>query len=223
MTPIAITAQDIRRVEFRERLRGYHQGDVDEFLERVASAIETLEEQLRQPQDSSPERPAAPVATSVPSVQSGPRVVGAPGSEQSLRRTLELAQRAADLAVAEAREQGAAIVAAAEAEATAVVDTAEMQARTLTEEAQRDMQVEVTRLEAARDQLRSELEVLARVVDQERDRGRAWLAEVAAVLDRPVVSEPPVSIDPTTGAPPPEGSIEGSIETEGVPPLPPTT
>lgn len=212
MTPIAITAQDIRRVEFRERLRGYHQGDVDEFLERVASAIEQLEEQLRQ--DASGERPGAPIVTSTPSATSSTRVVAAPGSEQSLRRTLELAQRAADLAVQEARDQGGAIVAAAEAEAAAVVDAAEVHARTLTEEAQRDVHAEVTRLEAARDQLRSELEVLARVVDQERDRGRAWLAEVAAVLDRPVVSEPSA-----TGLTP----AEGSIETEGVPPLPPTT
>ncbi|MGH9182177.1 MAG: DivIVA domain-containing protein, partial [Acidimicrobiales bacterium] len=40
MAPVGITAQDIRRVEFRERLRGYHQADVDEFLERVAAAVE---------------------------------------------------------------------------------------------------------------------------------------------------------------------------------------
>jgi cell division initiation protein len=34
---VDVSPQTIRQVEFREKLRGYHQDDVDEFLERVAA------------------------------------------------------------------------------------------------------------------------------------------------------------------------------------------
>jgi cell division initiation protein len=185
-----ISAQDIRRVEFRERLRGYHQGDVDEFLERVAAAVEQLEREVQEATAQAGSRPAdraeAPSPAAVAGPVPAPRAAGAPGSEQSLRRTLELAQRAADLAVQEAREQGAAIVTSAEARAATLVADAEERARIVTDDAQREVRAEVARLEAARDQLRAELDVLARLVDNERERARAWLAEVAAALDRPV-------------------------------------
>ncbi|MGH9155011.1 MAG: DivIVA domain-containing protein [Acidimicrobiales bacterium] len=214
MAPVGITAQDIRRVEFRERLRGYHQADVDEFLERVAAAVEKLEEQLRRTGDAvADDGPATgPVArgltvTPLPKIEPVPisaptRAGGVPGSEHSLRRTLELAQRAADLAVQEAREQGAAIVASAEASAATLVAEADERARTLADDAQRDLRAEVARLEASRDQLRAELDVLARVVDGERERGRAWLAEVAAAIDRPALQPTPDQpLEPAAEAP----------------------
>ncbi|MDP9388795.1 MAG: DivIVA domain-containing protein, partial [Actinomycetota bacterium] len=43
-----VSPQTIRDVEFREKLRGYHQDDVDEFLERVAAGVEILQDRLRQ-------------------------------------------------------------------------------------------------------------------------------------------------------------------------------
>ena len=197
---MGITAAEIRRVEFRERLRGYHQGDVDEFLERVAAAVEEAEARLGAGPPPSrteappprPEAPAAqPEAPEAPEV--APRGPGAPGSEQSLRRTLELAQRAADLAVQEARDQGAAIVAAAEARGAELVADAHEEVRVFTEDRQREVLAEVARLEAARDQLRAELDALARVVDAERERGRAWLAGVADAIERP--APPPAAAD----------------------------
>jgi len=222
MAPLVITAQDIRRVEFRERLRGYHQGDVDEFLERVATAIEELEEQLRQASNGRPGAAVAvPTAAAVaPPVPAAPPAgatprTGAPGSEQSLRRTLELAQRAADLAVQEAREQGSAIVAAAEADAAALVATADEQARVLTEEARRDVAAEVARLEAARDTLLAELEVLAGLVEQERTRGRAWLADVAAAIDQPIAPAP--GDEPHDEPGPPEPPDQGPPPSTPVP------
>src|SRR5207237_344690 len=43
-----ITPRMIRDVVFRERLRGYDEDHVDEFLERVATGVEILQERLRQ-------------------------------------------------------------------------------------------------------------------------------------------------------------------------------
>lgn len=188
-----LSAQDIRRVEFRERLRGYHQGDVDEFLERVAAAVDQLEARLA--------RASSDRAT--PAGAQAARATSSPATEQSLQRTLELAQRAADLAVQEAREQGAAIVAAAEAESSALLAGAEEQARTLMEEAQRDVRAEVARLESARQQLEEEMDVLATIVDEERERARTWLAQVAAALDHPARAPSEVLVRGSEEAPGP--------------------
>ena len=45
---IEVSARTLREVEFREKLRGYNQDDVDEFLERAAAGVELLHDRLRQ-------------------------------------------------------------------------------------------------------------------------------------------------------------------------------
>lgn len=42
-----VSPETIRTVEFRERLRGYNQDDVDQFLERMAAGVEILQQRLR--------------------------------------------------------------------------------------------------------------------------------------------------------------------------------
>ncbi|MGH9065883.1 MAG: DivIVA domain-containing protein, partial [Acidimicrobiales bacterium] len=37
MAGMEVASRTLREVEFRQQLRGYHQDDVDEFLERVAA------------------------------------------------------------------------------------------------------------------------------------------------------------------------------------------
>jgi cell division initiation protein len=46
MADDVVRPDEIREVDFRERMRGYHQEDVDAFLERVARGVEVLEPQL---------------------------------------------------------------------------------------------------------------------------------------------------------------------------------
>jgi DivIVA domain-containing protein len=41
-----LTPQTLREVEFREKLRGYHPDDVDDFLEKVAVAVGELLDRL---------------------------------------------------------------------------------------------------------------------------------------------------------------------------------
>lgn len=215
-----ITAEGIRRVEFRERLRGYNQSDVDEFLERVAGAVERLHEQLREAAAGRPPaslaavdaedgpiervvvRPATLRATPTPAP--APPATGrvpVQSTDDSLRRTLELAQRAADLAVQEARQEGAAIVGAAEARAVAVVADAEDRARLLADEAQTDLRVEVDRLEARSAALQAEVGALVALMDGERTRARTWLAHVtAAVEGRQAGETTPATGDEDAGA-----------------------
>ncbi|MGH9165238.1 MAG: DivIVA domain-containing protein, partial [Acidimicrobiales bacterium] len=217
-----VTAEEIRRVEFRERLRGYNQGDVDEFLERVAGAVERLHERLRQagvtpvvprpvpagddgpvervvvrpaPSKLPPPAPTEAVPTTLPPGAVAPPAAmperPGPGSDESLRRTLELAQRAADMAVQEARQEGAAILGEAEARAAEVVAAAEERARDLADQAQAELRAEVDRLEARSTALQAEVGALVALMDRERFRARTWLSQVGAAVEGQVA--PPVS------------------------------
>ena len=163
-----VSPETIREVEFRERLRGYHQDDVDEFLERVAAGVEILQERLRE----STER----------AVRAEQQAKEALEGDESLRRTLVLAQRTADLAVQEARDQAARIVESAQSQAQATVAQAEEQARRLTHEAETQLRAEVNRLEAAREQLRHDVTALERYLDEERAKAQAALSEAARQL-----------------------------------------
>lgn len=115
-----VSPQTIRAVEFRERLRGYNQDDVDQFLERVAAGIEILQQRLR---DANERAARAEQAKQV-------------DGDDALRRTLALAQQTADLAIQEARDQAARLVERGEEQGRAIVAEAEEQARRLGREAQ---------------------------------------------------------------------------------------
>src|ERR1700722_10101271 len=116
-----VSPKTLREVEFREKMRGYHPEDVDQFLERVAAGIEVLQDRLRQ---------------AIERAQRAEQAASeAGGNDDALRRTLLLAQRTADMAVQEAREQAARVVASAEQQAQSLLGEAEQQVRNLVAEA----------------------------------------------------------------------------------------
>jgi DivIVA domain-containing protein len=164
-----IAASTLREVEFREKLRGYNPDEVDEFLERVAVGIEALEERLR--------------AATERALRAEQRLAELPEDDGELRRTLVLAQRAADLAVKEANDQAAAIVARAEARARAMIEQAEQVARRRGEEAEAQLRVEVERLRAARDDLLADVGALEEHLARARERAREAVAEAARFID----------------------------------------
>lgn len=174
-----VSPNTIREIEFREKLRGYNQDDVDEFLERVAAGLEILQERLREATER-----ALRAEQQAREVFDG---------DDSLRRTLGLAQRTADLAVQEARDHAARIVEAAEARGLAMAEEAREQARRLAEEAQSQIWADVGRLEAAREQLRQDVVNLATYLEAERDKVESSLLEAAANLRKtvPGASPPP--------------------------------
>ncbi|MGH9151808.1 MAG: DivIVA domain-containing protein, partial [Acidimicrobiales bacterium] len=172
-----VSPQTIRQVEFREKLRGYHQDDVDEFLERVAAGLEILQERLRQATERA--------------VRAEQAVGDRREDDESLRRTLVLAQRTADLAMKEAREQAARLMEEAEKEAAAITADAGAEARRLTDEAQVQAREEVEQLKAARGQLRDEVDQLVRYLDEQRARAKAVLTEAARDLDQALTAPAP--------------------------------
>ncbi len=165
-----VSPKTLREVEFREKMRGYHPEDVDQFLEQVAAGIEVLQDRLRQAVERAQR---AEVAAS----ESG-------GADETLRKTLVLAQRTADMAVQEARDQAARILASAEPQAQSILAEAEERGRRTLEETIAECKAELVRLEANRSQAQQDVETLQRWLDEHKEHLRAALADALAAVDR---------------------------------------
>src|SRR5215216_2691846 len=119
MARMDLTSQVLHDVEFREAKKGYNTQDVDEFLERLAVAVDRQEAQLREAR----QRVAAAegrIADAERRAEDAERRNGGPGvsseADETLKRTLVLAQRTADAAIREAEEQAGRMLAQAEDE-----------------------------------------------------------------------------------------------------------
>lgn len=165
-----VTSKTLREVEFREKMRGYHPEDVDQFLEQAAEAFEALQDRVRQAVERAQRAEAA--------------AADAGGSDETLRRTLVLAQRTADLAVQEAREQAARILSGAEQQAQAMLADAEAHARRLEEDSLNETRAELAKLEATRAQTQQEVDILARWVEEHRSHLTSALQDALAMVER---------------------------------------
>jgi cell division initiation protein len=183
-----VSAQTLREVEFREKLRGYHPDDVDEFLERVAAGVEYLQDRLRQAIERAQRAESRAAETH--------------DGDDALKRTLVLAQRTAEMAVQEARQEADRIATSARAEANAIVAQAEDMARRTIEETQGGIRAELTQLESARDHLRGDISALERHLDQERLRLRASLAEALDTVETTLAPAPPAPETAEVAIPP---------------------
>jgi cell division initiation protein len=171
-----ISSKELREVEFRERLRGYDTTEVDEFLERVAVAVDELHAQLRQMGD----RPApAPVPSRLASED-----------DDTLRRTLILAQRTADMAIREAQEQAEELLENARAEADAALAHAQEAAKRLASDAQRELHEETDRLTGLRDSLRRDVRTLSDLLETERGRLSEALSSALRWIDQGMAPSP---------------------------------
>lgn len=180
-----ISPKVLREVEFRDKMKGYHPDDVDEFLEEVAVGLEVLQDRLRQAVERAQraEQAAADVG----------------GSDDTLRRTLVLAQRTADLAVQEAREQAAKILAQAEQQAQALVTEAEERARRAHETTLNDIRTELARLENTRREREQDVRAITTWVDDHRAHLTSSLQEALDVINRANLLAPAPAL--TTPAP----------------------
>src|SRR5580693_3655991 len=177
----------LRTVEFRQTLRGYHIDDVDEYLERVAVDAEALQEQVRQSGErlkQAAER-IAQLEAMLQEVQLQPQS-SAPVSDDTLQRTLLLAQRFVDQPQAEAEAQARVLVADAEERARRVLGEAEARAKSVTEDTERHLREEITRLETIRAQLAGDVETIGRHMENERNRLRGALSDMLNWVDEHV-------------------------------------
>jgi DivIVA domain-containing protein len=164
----------LRAVTFRTALRGYNVDDVDQFLERVAVGVSEMQLKLDDALARADQAERDKAESTV--------------SDDAVQRTLTLAQRTADMAMQEAKEEAAKLVADARAEAEAIAEAA-----------QRQLRADIERLETARKQLNDDVRAMQQHVDQERARLRGAMSEILRAIDnsarRPVPPPPSTKID----------------------------
>ncbi len=230
MPGMELTAKAIEEAEFRQTFRGYDVDQVDDFLEQVAAGVDALTKQLAAVSTGEPSAAPAPKADAAPVAGDAPAEAAPPvqptagpksieDNTDELRRTLILAQRTADAAIREAKEEAARLVAEArnssnqqiaeadaqakklvadaEAKAAAIVAEAERQALEHSTTSHNRLRAEIEALEGTREQLRSDANVLDRHVEEQRQQLRGTLTELQRLIDDPhsfrLVPPPPVS------------------------------
>lgn len=193
-----VTPQVINEVEFHQKMRGYDPDEVDDFLERVAVAVEQLQQRVVQAEQRAAAAERRPGDAPSRTKDAPPRK--APASEadetEAIRRTLVLAQRTADAAIKEAEEdakrtlQGAQeqvqrLYSEAQDHARKLVIEAESEARKTADETRQRLVKEIIALEETRDSLRADHGILERHLDEQRLRLRSSVGELQRLLDDP--------------------------------------
>jgi cell division initiation protein len=177
--------ETLRTVEFRLGLKGYNVDEVDEYLEKAAVEAESLLEQNRQVSErlrQAGERIAQLEAERREAPAPQP-AAAEPVADETLQRTLLLAQKFVDQTKRDSETEAAEIVANAEERARTTISQAEARAQQLSTEAEQRLRDEVTRLEGMRGQLATDVENMARHLESERNRLRATLSEVLKWVD----------------------------------------
>ena len=151
-----ITPRELRDVEIRAEMRGYNRDDVNDLLERAAATIDAANDRLQQLNDR---------VSSMQNEQGRTRE-----TEDILHRTLLLAQRAADEAVAEATAKSRQMLDEAEMQSRRLVAEAEAEARRKGETERRRLEEEIVELAGRRDALLADVEALTRFEAEYRER-----------------------------------------------------
>lgn len=197
-----VTPQLLHDVEFREAKRGgYNTQDVDDFLERLAVGLERQDASVKEARQRIEAAEARAAEAERRALQAEQRSSETSESDETLKRTLVLAQRTADAAIREAEEQAAKTLSSAQDQAARLLADAqetsararadaEDDARRAQQEARALVQAEMEELEAARDQLHDDVDVLERHLEEQRDRLRHTVRELQMLLDDPSALRP---------------------------------
>ena len=176
-----LTVSTLRDVQFRQSWKGYDTVEVDDFLDSVANGVAVLHQQLA----LALERVDLGAQVAVQTVQTP--VPTRSESDESVRRTLVLAQRAADLVVSEAKSVADRIVADAHSEAAAitgasraVADQAEQQARLKADQIMSEASAMAERHTATR---AAELQFSLENLVEEQGRKRFELEQLRSQVD----------------------------------------
>jgi cell division initiation protein len=175
MTAMEITPRELRDIEIHSEIRGYSRDEVNDLLERAAAAIDASNERATQLQDR---------LTSAQSESGRTRE-----TEDILHRTLLLAQRAADEAVAEATAKSKQMIDEAEMSSRRLVADAETEARRRGDTERRRLEQEIVELAGRRDTLLADVEALTRFEAEYRERMvRALETDLSALRARPTTA-----------------------------------
>jgi cell division septum initiation protein DivIVA len=209
-----ITPRELRDTEIHSEIRGYSRDEVNDLLERAAQAIETSNQRVTQLQDR------------LTSAQS--EAVRTRETEDILHRTLLLAQRAADEAVAEATAKSKQMLDEAEMSSRRLIAESEAEARRKGETERRRLEEEILELAGRRDTLLADVEGLTRFEGEYRERMvRALETDLTQLRTRPTTApgarpEPSdVEIPAEVSASEPEAEAEVDEPAEAAPPARP--
>jgi DivIVA domain-containing protein len=189
----------VRSTGFKLVKRGYDPEEVDAFKEQVAGAVEFAQNQATA-MEARARAAVAKLQEVSQQVQSGAPPTPAPaptssGDTEVISRTLLLAQRTADQAVAEARADADGILGKARDEAGRVLDTARtmaaktvddarFEARRAAEDERVKAENEVQSLLARRDFLLSDVDHLEQYVLAQRERLRDAAVQLQEMVER---------------------------------------
>jgi DivIVA domain-containing protein len=198
-----ITPRELRDTEIKDGMRGYNKDEVNDLLERAAATIEERDARLSQLTDR---------------LQSAQTEAGRTReTEDVLHRTLLLAQRAADEAVAEATAKSRQMLDDADIQARRLVADAEAEARRKGESERRRHEEEILDLASRRDALLADVEALTRFEAEYRERMvRALEADLSALRSRPTTA-PGSKPEPTDVELPSPSHLDDVSEPEPAP------
>lgn len=227
----------LEQAEFTRAKRGYDANEVDDFLDRAVAMATKVEARLTQALEESkgPPEPKGPApaeieaevdrrvkarlaeapAAPAPVPAAPPALASEEETAEEVRRTIVLAQRTADAAVREARQDAARLLNEAKDRAAALNDEADNtlaaarleMAREIDAErriAQERLAGEIGELESAREALRSDITVLERYVGEQRNQLRTTVDDLQRLLDDPAgfrTAPEPALLDPVVPSP----------------------
>src|SRR5438270_7570103 len=163
-----LTPQQLCDVEFSEQWRCYNRDQVDDFIERVAAAVSTLQDRLRKMTERA--------------VRAEQRSQEGSEADGAARRTLVLAQRTADATIAEAKDTAARLIAQAQEEARAIILAAENSASAVPS-VEPTARAEIADLEVTRSRLHADVAALESHVTDRRARIKGLLDELQRRVD----------------------------------------
>jgi len=220
-----LTAREIHEKQFHDAWRGYNQAEVDDFLDRVAEALDRLHRENTDLKQRMTELDQA--------------VAASRDTEEMLKKTLVTAQRAAEEAIANAKTKAEEIITRAEervrrteTEARERIVHAENESRRKAAEAERDLTARKRELDERIDKLRvfeTDIKKRLKTFLEQQLRALDALTEVDTPKFTPPAARPSAPTAATQAGPrpqaapsprsaqPPERAAEGSEPVAGAP------
>jgi cell division initiation protein len=205
-----LSSQEVNDKQFHDAWRGYNQGEVDDFLDRVAETIDRLQ------------RENADLTKRVAELDQA--VAASRETEEMLKKTLVTAQQAAEEAIAKAKAQAEELineaevrVQSSESEVRERIDQAEAEARRRAADTERDLATKhreseerITGLRAMESNVKQRLRAF---LDQQLHALEALGAEDAPPAARPTATPRGTEVKAEPDAGPP-----GAVRAEPKPP-----
>jgi len=178
---VALNPQLIREARFKQAKRGYDPVEVDSFLEQTAAALEAAQNEATAMEARARAAVARLQELAQPATDT-PRATT--DDSETISRTLLLAQRTADAAIADAQAEAERVLTAAGEDANGLLEEARLEARRVGEAERVQVEGEVQALLARRDFLESDVDHLEQYLVAQRERITEVVSELTELVQR---------------------------------------